>query len=93
MAKAIAEGILNESIVENTTSSNSKNTYVVNCDILNVRYGRGTEYEVAGKLKRGDKIEIWNVAKDKNGDDWGSFRYSFSPDIIGYVNMKYLKKI
>ena len=93
MAKAIAEGILNESIVENTTSSNSKNTYAVNCDILNVRYGRGTEYEVAGKLKRGDKIEIWNVAKDKNGDDWGSFRYSFSPDIIGYVNMKYLKKI
>lgn len=93
MAKAIAEGILNESIIENTTSSNSKNTYVVNCDILNVRYGRGTEYEVAGKLKRGDKIEIWNVAKDKNGDDWGSFRYSFSPDIIGYVNMKYLKKI
>ena len=33
------------------------------------------------------------MAKDKNGDDWGSFRYSFSPDIVGYVSMKYLKKI
>ena len=94
MAKAIAEGILNESIVENTsTSTNSDSTYVVDCDTLNVRYGRGTEYEVAGKLKRGDKIEIWNIEKDKKGENWGSFRYSFTPDIIGFVHMGYLKKV
>lgn len=95
MAKAIAEGILNETIVENVpTNSDTKNdnTYVVDCDILNVRYGRGTEYEVAGKLKRGDKIEIWKIEKDKKGENWGSFRYSFTPDIIGYVSMTYLKK-
>lgn len=93
MAKAIAEGILNESIVESATTSNSNNTYTVNCDVLNVRNGRGTEYEVVGKLKRGDKVNIWSISKDKNGADWGSFRYSFSPDIIGYVNINYLKEV
>ena len=94
MAKAIAEGILNESIVENTsTSTNSDNTYVVDCDTLNVRYGRGTEYEVAGKLKRGDKVEIWSIDKDRKGDDWGSFRYSFNPDIVGFVSKEYLKEV
>lgn len=92
MAKAIVEGILNETIVENVTTSSSDSSYAVNCDVLNVRYGRGTEYEIAGKLKRGDKVDIWSISKDKNGDDWGSFRYSFTPDIIGYVNMKYLTK-
>lgn len=91
MAKAIAEGILNEVIVENTTTSNS--TYVVTCDSLNVRNGRGTEYVIVGSLKQGDKVEIWSVAKDSKGNEWGSFRYSFSPDIVGYVHMGYLKKI
>lgn len=91
MAKAIAEGVLNEAIVENTTTSDS--TYVVNCDSLNVRNGRGTEYTIVGSLKKGDKIEIWNVAKDSKGNEWGSFRYSFTPDIVGYVHMSYLKKV
>lgn len=91
MAKAIAEGVLNEVIVENTTTSD--NTYVVNCDSLNVRNGRGTEYTIVGSLKKGDKVEIWNVAKDSKGNEWGSFRYSFTPDVVGYAHMGYLKKI
>lgn len=91
MAKAIAEGILNEVIVENTTTSD--NIYVVNCDSLNIRNGRGTEYTIVGSLKKGDKVEIWNVAKDSKGNEWGSFRYSFTPDVIGYVHMSYLKKV
>ena len=91
MAKAIAEGVLNEVIVENTTTSD--NTYVVNCDSLNVRNGRGTEYTIVGSLKKGDKVEIWNVAKDSKGNEWGSFRYSFTPDVVGYTHMGYLKKI
>ena len=91
MAKAIAEGILNEVIIENTTTSDS--TYVINCDSLNIRNGRGTEYTIVGSLKKGDKVEIWNVAKDSKGNEWGSFRYSFTPDVVGYVHMSYLKKV
>ena len=91
MAKAIAEGILNETINENTTTTD--NVYVVNCDSLNVRNGRGTEHTIVGSLKKGDKVEIWNVAKDSKGNEWGSFRYSFTPDIVGYVHMGYLKKV
>lgn len=90
MAKAIAEGILNETIVENVTTSNS--THIVNTDVLNVRSGRGTEFDKVGSLKRGEEIAIWSIAKDNKGNDWGSFRYSFNPDIIGFVSMKYLKK-
>lgn len=74
----------------NNTGTN-KNTYVVNTDVLNVRSGRGTEFSVVGQLKRGQEITIWAIAKDKAGNDWGSFRYSFDPDVIGFVSMKYLK--
>lgn len=91
MAKAIAEGILNESIVENTTTSN--NTYVVTCNSLNVRNGRGTEHKVVGSLKKGDKIVVWSFANDTEGQSWGSFRYSFNPDVIGYVSKAYLKEV
>ena len=91
MAKAIAEGILNETINENTITTD--NVYVVNCNSLNVRNGRGTEYTIVGSLKKGDKVEIWNIAKDSKGNEWGSFRYSFTPDIVGYVHMGYLKKV
>lgn len=91
MAKAIAEGILNETINENTTTTD--NVYVVNCNSLNVRNGRGIEYTIVGSLKKGDKVEIWNVAKDSKDNEWGSFRYSFTPDIVGYVHMGYLKKV
>lgn len=91
MAKAIAEGILNEVIVENTTTSN--NTYVVTCNSLNVRNGRGTEHKVVGSLKKGDKIVVWSFANDTKGQSWGSFRYSFNPDVIGYVSKAYLKEV
>lgn len=76
---------------QTTTTSNS--THEVTADTLNVRKGRGTEYAKVGTLKKGAKIAIWSVAKDSKGDNWGSFRYSFNPDIIGYVHMDYLKKI
>lgn len=90
MAKAIAEGILNETIVESVTTSNA--THIVNTDVLNVRSGRGVEFDKVGSLKRGEEIAIWNIGKDNKGNDWGSFRYSFNPDIIGFVSMTYLKK-
>lgn len=67
--------------------------YEVTADSLNVRKGRGTEYATVGSLKKGDKIAIWSVAKNSKGENWGSFRYSFTPDVTGFVHMGYLKKI
>lgn len=72
---------------------NTSNLYEVNTDILNVRNGRGTNFDKVGTLKKGDRIELWSIAKDDKGTDWGSFRYSFEPDIVGYVSLDYLKKV
>lgn len=69
------------------------NTYECTTDSLNVRKGRGTEHAVVGSLKKGDRISIWSIAKGSDGDNWGSFRYSFTPDVTGFVHMGYLKKI
>lgn len=62
-------------------------------DSLNVRKGRGTEFDKVGTLKAGDRVAIWSVGKDSKGDSWGSFRYSFTPDVVGYVHMGYMKKV
>lgn len=67
--------------------------YEVTANSLNVRKGRGSEHAAVGSLKKGDRIAIWSVAKDSKGDNWGSFRYSFTPNITGFVHMDYLKKI
>ena len=67
--------------------------YEVTADSLNVRKGRGTEHAIVGALKQGDRIAIWSVANASDGAPWGSFRYSFEPDVVGYVHMGYLKKI
>lgn len=67
--------------------------YEVTATSLNVRKGRGSEHAAVGSLKKGDRIAIWSVAKDSKGDNWGSFRYSFTPNITGFVHMDYLKKI
>lgn len=67
--------------------------YECTTDTLNVRKGRGTEHATVGSIKKGDRIAIWSIGKDSKGDNWGSFRYSFSPDVIGFVHMSYLKKI
>lgn len=89
IARLIVEGVVDTTVKEVA----SENTYVVTCDILNVRKNRGSEYEKVGTLKKGDKVEIWEIAKDSKGENWGSFRYSFNPDIIGFVHMGYLDKI
>lgn len=67
--------------------------YEVTATTLNVRKGRGTEFDKVGTLKQGDRVAIWSIAKDSKGANWGSFRYSFTPDIVGYVHMSYLKKV
>lgn len=77
---------------EATKPADDNYTHIVDTNVLNVRSGRGTEFKVIGQLKRGHKIAIWSITKDSEGKDWGSFRYSFDPDIIGFVSMDYLKK-
>ena len=70
-----------------------EDVYEVTADTLNVRKGRGTEHEKVGALKKGDKIAIWSVAKNSKEENWGSFRYSFTPDIVGFVSMAYLERV
>lgn len=70
-----------------------EDVYEVTADTLNVRSGRGAEHAKVGTLKKGDRVAIWSIAKDSKGENWGSFRYSFTPDVVGYAHMNYLKKI
>jgi N-acetylmuramoyl-L-alanine amidase len=98
IAKLIVEGILNTEIENEVSSSfsssySNSSFYEVTADVLNVRKGRGTNFAKVGTLKKGDKVDIWSIGKDLKGMEWGSFRYSFTPDIIGYVSMDYLKKM
>lgn len=92
LARLIVEGVV-DGIVKETASTTSNKKYMVNTSTLNVRSGRGTEFEIVGTLKEGQVVEIWSVGADSKGDNWGSFRYSFNPDIIGYIHMNYLKQI
>lgn len=62
-------------------------------DFLTVRNGRGVENKEVGKLYPGDRIAIWSIANSSDNAPWGSFRFSFDPDITGFVNMGFLKKI
>lgn len=64
-------------------------TVTVNTDVLNVRSGRGAEFNKIGQLKQGDKVEIWTIDKAKDGSLWGSFRYN--PQNIGYIHMGFVK--
>lgn len=93
IARLIAEGVLSTTIKDTVINNTNNSTYIVNTDVLNIRSGRGTEHSKVGTLKKGDKVEIWSIGTDSKGNKWGSFRYSFNPDIIGYAHMNYLDKI
>lgn len=67
--------------------------YECTADVLNIRKGRGTEYSKVGTLLKGDRVAIWSITKGSDGNNWGSFRYSFTPNVVGYTTMQYLKKI
>lgn len=92
LARLIVEGVVDDTVKE-TVSTTSNKKYMVNTDTLNIRSGRGTEFKIVGTLKQGQIVEIWSVGNDSKGGKWGSFRYSFNPDIIGYIHMNYLKQI
>lgn len=81
----------NEKYVKYTETKTD--VYEVTTDTLNVRNGRGTEHSKVGTINKGDRIAIWSIAKDSKGENWGSFRYSFTPNVVGYAHMDYLKKV
>lgn len=64
----------------------------VTADVLNVRSGRGTQYPVIGKLKKGDIVELWY-----NMDKWSSMEKKFKDangkECNNFVHTDYLKLI
>ncbi len=99
MAKAIVEGILNKS-VSNSDSSNETSTFIfkngdyagrkaiVTTNVLNVRYNRGTDYEVIGQVKKGQQVKLeW--CQDK----WISIQNFNGYKGLGYVHTDYLELI
>jgi N-acetylmuramoyl-L-alanine amidase len=60
------------------------NGKVVNCEVLNVRSGAGTEHKVIGTLKKGTSVK---VIESKNG--W--HKILLEPAKCGWVSKKYVK--
>ena len=56
-------------------------TYYVTCRTLNVRKGAGTSYAKAGKLHRGDKVEVVSISQN-----WAKLANGT------YVSAKYIAK-
>lgn len=67
--------------------------YEVTTETLNVRNGRGVNFREVGELHKGDRVAIWTISEDSKNEKWGSFRYSFTPNVVGYIHMGYLKKV
>lgn len=57
-------------------------------DTLNVRYDRGTQYDVVGKLNKGDIVNLQYCI-----DGWISIEGFKGNKGLGYVNSKYLKLV
>ncbi|MGL5713409.1 MAG: N-acetylmuramoyl-L-alanine amidase [Paraclostridium sp.] len=64
----------------------------ITVDALNVRKGRGVEYEKIGQLNTGDIVEIWYIDKAKDGSLWGSFRYEKTNE-IGFISLSYTRPL
>ena len=94
IARKIAEGILNQDISSSyeTESEGFKNgSYIgrrskVTATALNVRYDRGTQYKVIGKLKKGDVV---NLSYCLNG--WVSIEGYKGNKGLGYISTNYLE--
>lgn len=88
----------NSNPTPNPTPSSKPATFVkgdynksvkVTADSLNVRKGRGAEFDKVGSLKKGQVVDIWTIDNAKDGSLWGSFRYS--PSVVGFVHMGYVQ--
>ena len=100
MAKAIVEGILNKSLHQNNNTSQCESTGVfrngdytgkkarVKVDVLNVRYDRGTNNKVIGKLKKGQVVKLSYCL---NG--WMSIEGYKGHKGLGYIHTDYIELI
>lgn len=98
MAKAIVEGILNKEIKDivdkpqvstgfkNGDYTGKKAKVIAN--VLNVRYDRGTQYDVIGKLNKGDIVKL-NYCLN----DWISIEGYKGNKGLGYINTNYIELI
>ncbi|MDU7967326.1 MAG: N-acetylmuramoyl-L-alanine amidase [Paeniclostridium sordellii] len=99
-AKAIAKGICKFNSVEWKDTDTETNTEgftngdysgrkaKVIADVLNVRWDRGTEYEIIGQVKYGDIVNLQYCL-----NRWVSIDGFKGNKGLGYVNSKYLKLI
>ncbi|CEP89724.1 sporulation-specific N-acetylmuramoyl-L-alanine amidase CwlC [[Clostridium] sordellii] len=99
-AKAIAKGICKFNSVEWKDTDTEINTEgftngdysgrkaKVIADVLNVRWDRGTEYEIIGQVKYGDIVNLQYCL-----NRWVSIEGFKGNKGLGYVNSKYLKLI
>ena len=55
---------------------------------LNVRDGRGATFNKLGAFKKGDIVEMWYIAPDKDGNLWGSVGFNGK---TGFINVAYVK--
>ena len=96
IARKIAEGILNQELYSlfNLESEGFKNgSYIgrrakVTANVLNVRFDRGTQYNVIGKLNKGDIVKL-NYCL--NG--WVSIEGYKGNKGLGYISTDYLELI
>jgi len=63
----------------------SQTEYTVNTELLNVRSGAGTEYEVVGQVKLNQKV--LEISKSGN---WSEIK---TDDFQGFVSSKYINKV
>ena len=61
---------------------------IINADVLNVRYDRGTNHKIIGKLYKNDVVKL-NYCLDK----WVSIEGYKGKKGLGYINSKYIEII
>lgn len=91
-----ASGAVTETTSKPSTSTNSgapnktskfKGTVIAN--ELNVRSWAGTEFTKLRALKKGTVVDVCDVVKDKDGDDW---YYIEESNKYGFVSSEYIAK-
>lgn len=96
IAKLIAEGIVGRaiSVPSQSDSSYSIGTYqkdvVITADVLNVRNGRGAEFDKIGQFTKNSIVNVWYIDKAKDGSLWGSCSCNGK---TGYIHMGYTKPL
>lgn len=79
---------------DNTTSNEYKvgelqKDVIITADTLNVRSGRGAEFNKIGSFKKNQKVTVWYIGKAKDGSLWGSCSCD---NKTGYIHMGYTKQ-